>query len=147
MHTSEQFHRPAGLTAILRFVRHYIEMCAAMCVGIVVGDAIYFWLAGLRGYATPLTQLPELSVVVVTVAMTLPMAGWMLFRGMARRPTLEMSAAMFVLGGLLLGIGVLGLVERSSLALLEHGLMMPAMLIPMLLRRDLYTGGHAGHVG
>jgi hypothetical protein len=27
---------------------------------------------------------------------------------------------------------------------LEHGLMMPVMLIPMLLRLDLYTG-RAGH--
>jgi hypothetical protein len=28
----------------------------------------------------------------------------------------------------------------GNLALLEHGLMMPVMLIPMLLRLDLYTG-------
>jgi hypothetical protein len=28
----------------------------------------------------------------------------------------------------------------GDLALIEHGLMMPAMLIPMLLRLDVYTG-------
>jgi len=32
----------------------------------------------------------------------------------------------------------------DSLALLEHGLMMPAMLVAMLARFDLYTG-RAGH--
>ncbi|HEX6662075.1 MAG TPA: hypothetical protein VF025_00235 [Gaiellaceae bacterium] len=36
---------------------------------------------------------------------------------------------------------------KGEFALSEHGLMMPAMLIPMFLRLDLYTGRarHAGH--
>jgi hypothetical protein len=34
----------------------------------------------------------------------------------------------------------------DDLALLEHGLMMPAMLVPMFLRLDLYAG-RAGHTG
>jgi hypothetical protein len=29
--------------------------------------------------------------------------------------------------------------------LVEHGAMMPAMLVPMFLRLDLYTEGHAAH--
>jgi hypothetical protein len=28
----------------------------------------------------------------------------------------------------------------DNLALIEHGLMMPAMLVPMVFRLDLYTG-------
>ena len=37
----------------------------------------------------------------------------------------------------------------GDLALLEHGLMMPAMLVPMVFRLDFYTGraGHSGHHG
>lgn len=37
---------------------------------------------------------------------------------------------------------------KDDLALLERGLMMPAMLIPMFLRFDLYTGraGHTMHI-
>ena len=48
----------------------------------------------------------------------------------------------------LLVFGWLGIVPRADLALLEHGLMMPVMLIPMLLRLDLYTGrrGHTMRV-
>ena len=127
------------------FARHFFEMCIPMCVGFALGDLIYFWAAGLFGYSDPFKQLPELSVLVVTFAMTAPMTGWMLFRGMSRQAVAEMSAVMPVLGVALLALGWAGTVERSSLALLEHGLMMPAMLVPMLFRLDLYTGrGHHG---
>jgi hypothetical protein len=122
-------------------------MCAPMCIGFAVGDLAYFWIAGAFGYSEPFRELPELSVVVVTFAMTAPMAAWMLFRGMSRRATAEMSAAMPVLALVLLSLGWLGSVARSDLALLEHGLMMPVMLIPMLFRLDVYTGrtGHGAH--
>jgi hypothetical protein len=51
-----------------------------------------------------------------------------------------MSAAMVVLAVVLLGAGWLGIVPMSAFPWLAHGLMMPAMVIPMLLRLDLYTG-------
>jgi hypothetical protein len=127
------------------FVRHYIEMCVPMCIGFVVLDLVYFWGARLFGYSEPFSQLPELSVLVVAFNMTAPMTAWMLFRHMPRRPTAEMSAAMVIWAIVLLGFGWLGILPKSSLALLEHGLMMPIMLIPMLFRLDLYTG-RAGHM-
>ena len=122
------------------FIRHYIEMCIPMCIGFSVLDALYFGAASLLGYTSPFRQLPELSVLVVGFNMTAPMAAWMLFRGMPRRPTAEMSAAMGIWAIALLSAGWIGIVPKSDLALLEHGLMMPIMLIPMLLRLDLYTG-------
>lgn len=129
------------------FVLHYFEMCVPMCVGFAVGDLIYFWAAGLFGYSEPFTQLPNLSVMVVTFTMTAPMTAWMLFRGMPRRATAEMSAAMPVLALVLLALGWLAILPKGDLALLEHGLMMPVMLAPMLFQLDLYTGraSHAGH--
>jgi hypothetical protein len=72
------------------------------------------------------------------------MVAWMRFRGMAWRPVNEMSAAMIVEAALLIIAGRLGLLERGSLAVLEHGLMMPVMLVPMLFRLNVYAG-HAGH--
>ena len=128
------------------FVLHYFEMCVPMCVGFAVGDLVYFWAAGLLGYSEPFRQLPELSVMVVTFTMTAPMTAWMLFRGMPRRATGEMSAAMPALALVLLALGWLTIVPKGELALLEHGLMMPVMLIPMFFRLDLYTG-RAGHAG
>jgi hypothetical protein len=129
------------------FVLHYFEMCLPMCVGFAVGDLIYFWAAGRFGYSEPFRQLPELSVLVVTFTMTAPMTAWMLFRGMPRRATAEMSAAMPILALVLLALGWLTIMPKGDLALLEHGLMMPMMLIPMFFRLDLYTGraGHTGH--
>jgi hypothetical protein len=119
-------------------------MCLPMCIGFGIGDLVYFWLAGLAGYGEPFTELPVLSVVVVTLAMTAPMTAWMLYRGMPRQAIAEMSAAMPILAVMLLALGALGILPMANLALLEHGLMMPVMLIPMLLRLDLYTG-RPGH--
>ena len=133
------------LGQIGHFVRHYFEMCVPMCIGFAVLDLVYFWAAGRFGYSQPFRQLPELSVLVVGFNMTVPMAAWMLFRGMPRRPIVEMSGAMVVWALALLALGWRGILPRSNLALLEHGLMMPIMLIPMLFRLDLYTTGHTGH--
>jgi hypothetical protein len=56
-----------------------------------------------------------------------------------RRVTGEMSAAMPILAIALLAFGWHAILPKSDLALLEHGLMMPVMLIPMFIRLDLYT--------
>jgi hypothetical protein len=128
-----------------RFLRHYGEMCAPMCIGFAVGDLVYFWAAGQFGYSEPFSELPVLSVLAVTFTMTAPMVAWMLFRGIPRRETAEMAAVMPALALVLLALGWLALVPKSDLVLLEHGLMMPAMLVPMFLRLDLYTGRSGEH--
>jgi hypothetical protein len=130
---------------IAHFVRHYLEMCLPMCIGFAVGDLVYFWAAKQFGYAHLFRELPELSVLVVMFTMTAPMTAWMLFRRMPKRATAEMTAAMPILALGLLVLGWLALLPRGDLALLEHGLMMPVMLVPMLFRLDVYTG-RAGHV-
>ena len=123
------------------FALHFAEMCAPMCIGFAVGDLLYLWLASLAGYSEPFSELPYLSVVVVTVSMTAPMTAWKLYRGMPHRAIAEMSAAMPIVAIVLVGLNLLGVLPKDGLALLEHGLMMPAMLIPMLLRLDIYSGG------
>jgi hypothetical protein len=134
----------AGPGQAVHFVLHFFEMCAPMCIGFMVGDLLYFWAAGRFGYSEPFRQLPELSLLVVTFSMTAPMAAWMAFRGMPGRATAEMTAAMPALAVVLLLLGWLAVVPMGDLVLLEHGLMMPVMLLPMLLRLDVYTG-RAGH--
>jgi hypothetical protein len=124
------------------FVRHYLEMCLPMCVGFGVGDVIYLWAADGFGYSEPFSELPELSVAVVTFSMTAPMAAWMRFRRMPTHAIAEMSAVMPILATVLLGLGWAEVLEKGNLVLLEHGAMMPAMLVPMLLHLELYTGGH-----
>jgi hypothetical protein len=135
---------PTRRSQVGRFFLHYAEMCAPMCIGFAVGDLLYFSIAGLFGYSDPFSDLPVLSVVVVTITMTAPMTAWMLFRRMPRRATIEMSATMPALAVVLVFLGSLGIVPMGSLALLEHALMMPVMLVPMFFRLDLYTG-RTGH--
>ena len=122
------------------FVLHFLEMCMPMCIGWAVGDILYFALADQLGSSNPFADWPVLSLMVVTVNMTVPMVPWMRFRGMAWRPTAEMAAAMLILALLILLAGWTGIVAMDTLAWLAHGLMMPAMLVPMLLRLELYTG-------
>ena len=51
-----------------------------------------------------------------------------------------MSAVMPVLALVLLICGWAGIIPMGDLALTEHGLMMPAMLVPMLRSLAFYTG-------
>jgi hypothetical protein len=132
--------RPSRWRQIGHFVRHYFEMCLPMCIGFALGDLVYFWAARQFGYSHPFTQLPELSVLVVTFSMTAPMTAWMLFRRMPRSPTAEMTAAMPILAIGLLVFDWLAILPKDDLVLWEHGLMMPVMLIPMFFRLDVYTG-------
>jgi hypothetical protein len=126
------------------FALHFFEMCVPMCIGFAVGDLVYFWAADLLGYSEPFRELPVLSLAIVTFNMTAPMVAWMSFRGMPRRETTEMAAAMGILAILLLVAGWAGIAAMSTLPWLAHGLMMPAMLPPMLLRFDTYSGNTMG---
>ena len=47
---------------------------------------------------------------------------------------------MPILAIVLLFLGWVGVLVRGDLALIEHGLMMPVMLIPMFIRLEVYTG-------
>ena len=122
------------------FVLHFFEMCMPMCIGWAVGDVVYFAIAEQLGSSDPFRDWPVLSLLIVTFNMTAPMVAWMRFRGVAWRPTAEMAAGMVVLAIGILLAGWLGIVAMETLPWLAHGLMMPAMLFPMLLRHDLYTG-------
>lgn len=134
--------RPAG-----HFVLHFVEMCAAMCIGLAVLDLVYVGIARIAGYTDPFTQVLALSTLVIAFNMTVPMVAWMRFRGMAWRPINEMAAAMVGEAVLLLGLYWIGMIPAQNLFPLQHALMMPAMLIPMFFRLDLYTGraGHGAH--
>ncbi len=132
------------------FLWHLLQMCIAMCIGMMALGGPYFAVARLLGYSDPARQLPELSALVMAVNMTVPMAAWMRYRMRHdRRCIAEMAGAMGVEAVLVIGAAWLGLLSRSDIVSWEHTLMVPAMLVPMLYRLDLYTGGaiHGAHAG
>jgi len=131
---------PSRKQQLGRFALHFGEMCIPMCVGFMVGDAIYFLIAELAGYSQPFSDLPALSVFVVTFNMTAPMVAWMRYRHHDPRMIREMAGSIIVLAVIVLMAGLTGVIPQSDMALAVHGMMMPAMLIPMLVHLDLYTG-------
>jgi hypothetical protein len=137
------------------FARHFLEMCIAMCVGGAALALVAFTVApALIGNPNLRESYPELSLLLIAVILTLPMAAWMRIRGMAWRPILEMSAVPFGLAILLIGFVLVGLAPVSTLQI-EFGrfcgVACAGMFVVMLFRLDMYTGraghgmGHAGH--
>ena len=112
-----------------RFILHYFEMCIPMCIGFAVADLVYFWAAELLGYAEHDRAHDRMDALSRNASTD----DW------------EMSATMPILAFILVMLGWLGVVPMGDLALLEHGLMMPVMLVPMLLRPGLYAQ-HMHHV-
>jgi hypothetical protein len=133
------------LSQIGYFFWHFVQMCLACCIGGITLSVLFFGGAALIGYPDLIHRFPELSMLVIAFLLALPMAAWMRFRGMEWRPTLEMAAAPIVVGVLLIGLAWLGIVPKSSLIEWLTRLVCPAMLVPMLLRLDLYTG-RKGHL-
>ena len=121
-------HSPTG-----HFVRHYLEMVVAMLLGMAAMGLVQ--AAGLD-----LGDDTAVELVEMAVWMTVPMVAWMRHRGHRWRVCNEMAAAMVVptLGALVLHwTGAVD--DGDALIMLEHTVMFPAMLVPMLLRRDEYT--------
>lgn len=116
-----------------RFIRHYLEMLAAMVVGMTV-------LGVPANALVDVSDRPALMLAEMAIAMTGPMVAWMRLRGHGWQLCNKMAAAMLIptLGTLaLLGTGVVS--DTGTLLVLEHVVMLPSMLAVMLLRRDEYT--------
>jgi hypothetical protein len=125
---------------------HLFQMCLAMCIGIAVLDVPFLGAARLLGYSDPIRQLPELTALVVAFNMSLPMAAWMRYRMRHdRRSIAEMSGAMGVEALLVIAAAWVGMIARDRIVPVQHALMVPAMIVPMLYRFDLYTGGSGHH--
>jgi hypothetical protein len=132
------------------FIRHYAEMVAAMLLGMAVLSLPTG--AALSALGTSISELnrdaPALSLLLMAVTMTVPMVGWMRYRGHGWPASAEMAAAMFVPA---FGVVVLlwvGLVEDlGTLMAIEHSVMFPGMVLVMLLRRDEYGRGYARIAG
>ncbi len=79
------------------FWRHYLQMAAVMGVGMIASGAILMFASGLKTWDEVTIQYPTQALMVMAVGMSIPMAAWMLFRGMGRRNSVEMAAAMVLL--------------------------------------------------
>jgi hypothetical protein len=120
---------------ITTFALHYLEMVVVMFLGMEILGAAVGRFADVTGTGPMLIEMG--------LTMTVPMVAWMRVRGHAWQPCLEMGASMVLPTLLTLGLLAAGVVEGAmSLMMILHGVMLPAMLVAMLLRRDEYTRHH-----
>jgi hypothetical protein len=131
------------MTASTRhFIRHYVEMVVAMFLGMTVLGVPADWAMGAVG--TSWSELhrdaPALMLLGMAVTMTVPMVGWMAYRGHGRQANVEMSASMFLPTFAVIGLLATGIVtDIGVLLVIEHVAMLLSMLAAMLLRPSEYT--------
>jgi glucose-6-phosphate-specific signal transduction histidine kinase len=143
--SAQKVHLPRVVARAGYFVWHLIEMCLAMCIGGIPLIILFFVGAAKIGYPDLLQKSPELSVLLVGFILALPMTAWMRFRGHDWQSTIEMASTTIVLAILLVTLGWLGILARTSLFELLTRFACPVMIIPMLFRLEMYTGNHASH--
>jgi hypothetical protein len=120
------------------FARHYLEMVAAMFVGMAVLSGLVRGGLALAGLEMP--DQPELLSLEMAFHMAAGMVVWMRYRGHGWPSTLEMAGAMFVSALALFPVLWAGAIDGDDLLMLEHLLMLPLMYVVMLRRRGEYGG-------
>jgi len=75
------------------FWRHFVEMFAVMMLGMIASAAVFLAIVQMT-WDEAIRERPTASLLVIAAGMSIPMAAWMLYRGMGRRNAAEMAAAM-----------------------------------------------------
>ena len=140
MTNAELQRGPSGSTR--HFARHYVEMLVAMFLGMVVLGAPALVALGAAGVSSAElhNDVPAVMLLGMGVTMTVPMVGWMRYRGHDWQPSTEMAASMMVPTFGVMALLWAGLVtDIGTLMTIEHVVMLPSILAVMLLRRDEYS--------
>jgi hypothetical protein len=69
-------------------------MLGAMAVGMIATGAIFLSVVGLKTWDEVTFTYPTQALIAMALGMTLPMVGWMLYRGIGMRNSFEMALAM-----------------------------------------------------
>src|SRR5438552_1245817 len=87
--------------------------------------------------------------LVVAIGMTATMVAWMRDRGMEWRPVLEMATAMTLPLVPIFALLTYGVIPGAAACGAYCAAMIPAMVIVMQFRLDLFAGrtAHHGHTG
>ena len=128
--------------AAKRFVRHYAEMVVAMFLGMAVLGVPAGWAMGAlgTGWHELTDDAPALMFLAMATTMTVPMVGWMAYRGHGRSPNTEMAASMYLPTFAVIGLLGADLVtDIGVLMVVEHVAMLLCMLGAMLLRPAEYA--------
>lgn len=114
---------------LARFAAHYVEMVAAMLIGMVVLHPLWpvAWL-----------ERPDAAALVMATNMTVAMTAAMLLRRHSWPRIAEMAAAMYLPFVVLLVPFWFEAIGGGTLMVAGHVLMVPLMLAVMVWRRAEY---------
>ncbi len=137
---------PATLhrASLLRFIRHFLEMVLAMAAGMMVLGPVRTPIVAYLGWSD-LFDRPELHALAMATDMTIAMSLWMRYRKHSWISIAEMAAAMVLPFVVLFVPFWADVLPGDTLLVAGHVLMLPAMVIAMLYRRDEYTRDHRQH--
>jgi hypothetical protein len=138
-------HQPSHRTEQRNLVRHFFEMVAAMLVGMAALGAVVQAICAALGHSEFFLDHVTLRAPLMAANMTIGMAFWMHHRHHSWHAITEMGAAMFVPLIVLIGPYWAGVLSGDALLGAMHVLMLPAMVIAMLRRRDEYAQDHRHH--
>jgi hypothetical protein len=124
------------------FVRHFIEMIVAMFLGMGVFGGLAIAIFAAAGSSLT-DQSVGLRVMLMSVYMTIPMVGWMRYRGHDWAGTTEMAASMIVPSAIVAAVAWGGALGAGAALAIQHSIMIPAMLGVMLWRYEDYAHPHA----
>ena len=133
-------------SSMRHFVRHYAEMVVAMFLGMAILGVPAGWALAAVGssWSELNTDAPALMLLGMAVTMTVPMVGWMRYRGHGWRANAEMSASMFFPTFAAIALLEAGIADDiGAVLIVEHVGMLLGMLGAMLLRPSEYTQHHA----
>ncbi|MGH2896910.1 MAG: hypothetical protein ACRDPM_27075 [Solirubrobacteraceae bacterium] len=136
--------QPDTSYSTLHFFRHYAEMVAAMFIGMFALSRPADWLFTALGTSTS-SDHPAVMLFSMGITMTLPMVGWMRYRGHAWRATTDMAASMLIPTFAAVALVAWGAMDQGPVMIIEHIAMLAGMLIAMLLRRYEYSGVAHAH--
>jgi cytochrome bd-type quinol oxidase subunit 2 len=139
MHHAPEAHHHRHLPS---FWRHFLEMLAVMAVGMIATGAIFVSVVGLKSWDQVTVRYPTQALLAMAAGMAIPMAAWMPVRGMGRRNTYEMAAAM-VLPVIPFLCLVWFRVTTSAQCGAYCAVTVVAMLALMFYRRDQYSAPRA----
>jgi len=111
------------------FIAHYLQMVAAMAVGALL-------LGSITGHADHHGGGTEAGTLLMATTMVAGVAAWAVVRGDGVAATVEMAIAMYASFVVLFPLLWLGVLSPTGLAVLGHVLMLPAMAVAMLHRRE-----------
>jgi hypothetical protein len=146
METQSVLDQPQGRQA-RRFLGHLLEMIVVMMLGMCVLGAVWGAFHEVvfgSAFADAWRDYVVLAAFAMAFNMTVPMMLWMRYRGHSWERSGEMATAMNLPLLPLLVLYSLDVIPAQGVLGLQMMLMIPAMVLAMLYRKEEYSAPHNG---